>query len=130
MRGEAGVTVLEAMIATALLATALVGLSQVLTTAVTSTSAAGRATAAIVLASQKIEELRSMPTRPPAGTDQVDRWGVLVGAGLNGSPGTMFVRRWTIDPVAGSPLGTYVLHVRVEAPGGVATSLIAATRWP
>ncbi len=106
-------SVIEAMIATGLLATALVVLSQLLTGAVTSNIAAGKATVAIVLASQKIEELRSAPARPPDGMDQV----------------AMFVRRWTFVPVPASSLGTYVVHVRVETAGRDVASLIAVARW-
>lgn len=106
-------SVIEAMIASGLLATALVVLSQLLTGAVISNVAAGTATTGVVLASQKIEEFRSAPVRPPDGMDHV----------------ATFVRRWTLVPVPASPLGTYVVHVRVETAGRVVTSLIAAARW-
>lgn len=114
VRDESGLSVIEAMIATSLLATALVVLAQLLTSAVTSNIAAGKATVAMVLASQKIEELRSAPARPAAGTDQVDR----------------FARRWTIDALPASPLGTCIIQVHVDAPGRPVTSVIAAARWP
>lgn len=117
------------MIATAVLAIALVVLAQVLTTAVTSNIAAGKATAAIVLASQKIEELRSSPARPAAGTDHVDQWGVVAGGGLNPARGVAFERRWTIDALPASALGTHIIKVDVEAPGRPVTSLVAAGRW-
>lgn len=122
-------SLIEAMIATALLTTALVVLAQLLTTAVTSNVAAGKDTAAIVLASQKIEELRSSPALPPAGTDHVDQWGTVVGAGPNPARGAIFVRRWTIDALPANALGTYIIQVHVETPGRTSTSLIAATRW-
>jgi Tfp pilus assembly protein PilV len=115
------------MIATAVLATALVVLAQLLTTAVTSNIAAGKDTVAIALASQKIEELRSSRTLPPAGTDHVDQWGAVVGAGP--ARGAMFVRRWTIDAVPANVLGTYFIQVHVDTPGRPVTSVIAATRW-
>jgi Tfp pilus assembly protein PilV len=129
VRAESGISLIDAMIATALLVTALVVLAQVLTTAVTSNIAAGKDTAAIVLASQKIEELRSSPSLPPAGTDSVDQWGMVVGTGPNPVRGVMFVRRWTIDPLAANVLGTYIIQVDVETPGRTGTTLIAATRW-
>jgi len=113
VRAESGLSVIEVMIATALLAIALVVLAQLLTTAVTSNIAAGKDSAAIVLASQKIEELRSSPTRPPAGTDHV----------------ATFLRRWTIEALPGTALGTYIIQVHVEPPGRPVTSLVAAARW-
>lgn len=125
VRAENGMSVIEAMIATALLATALVVLAQLLTSAVTSNVAAGKATAAIVLASQKIEELRSLPTRPPAGTDYVDQWG----AAARAPQGAMYVRRWTTAALPANVLGTYVVQVDVETPGRPITSVIAAARW-
>jgi Tfp pilus assembly protein PilV len=128
MRRESGLSLIEAMIATALLTTALVVLAQLLTSAVTSNIAAGKDTAAIVLASQKLEELRSSATRPPAGTDGVDQWGVVLGAGPNAARG-MFVRRWTIDALPANVLGTYIIQVHIETPGRPSTSLIAASRW-
>jgi Tfp pilus assembly protein PilV len=129
MRSERGVSLIEAMIATTMLATALVTLAQLVSTAVSSNIAAGKVTAAVVLASQKLEELRSAPTRPPAGSDAVDSWGVVVGAGQNQARGAMFVRRWTIDAVPGAVLGTYIIQVHVEAPGRPVESAIGATRW-
>jgi Tfp pilus assembly protein PilV len=114
MRDESGLSLIEAMIAIALLATALVATAQVLTTAASSNTVAGKATVAIGLASQKIEELRSSPARPAAGADRVHP----------------FVRRWTIDVVPASVLGTCVIHVYVEVPGRHVTSLVAAARWP
>jgi hypothetical protein len=94
---------------------------------VTSNIAAGKDTVAIALASQKIEELRSSPTLPPAGTDHVDQWGAVVGAGP--ARGAMFVRRWTIDAVPANVLGTYFIQVHVDTPGRPVTSVIVATRW-
>jgi Tfp pilus assembly protein PilV len=129
MRAEHGVSVIEAMIATALLATALTVLAQLLTTAVTSNIAAGRACVAIVLASQKLEELRSAPARPPDGSDSVDLWGGVAGVGPNPARGGMFVRRWTIQALPGTVLGTHVIQVRVDAAGQPATSVVGATRW-
>jgi Tfp pilus assembly protein PilV len=129
MRGESGLSLIDAMIAIALLATAVVVLAQLLTSAVTSNSSAGKDTGAIVLASQKLEELRSSTTRPPAGTDGVDQWGVVVGAGPNPARGAMFVRRWTIDALPANVLGTCIIQVHIETPGRPSTSLIAASRW-
>ena len=114
MRHESGLTLIEVMIAAALLAAALVVLAQLVTNAVTSNIAAGQATTAVVAASEKLEELRASPARPAPGRDQV----------------AVFVRRWTIDPLPGSALGTYVIQVDVEAPARPVISLVSAARWP
>jgi Tfp pilus assembly protein PilV len=115
VRAESGLSLIEATIATALLATALLALAQLLTAAIVSNVAAKKATAAVVAASEKIEELRSSPTPPSSGSDEVGQ----------------FVRRWTIDTLPASPLGTYIIEVHVETAGtaGATTRLIAASRW-
>ena len=130
MRSEQGLTLIEVMIASALLAAALVVLGQLLTTAVISNVSAGKATMAIILASQKAEELRSSPLRPVGGADQIDQWGVVVGTGVLPAAGAVFARRWTIDVVPGSPLSTHIVHVHVETPQRPVTSVVAAARWP
>jgi prepilin-type N-terminal cleavage/methylation domain-containing protein len=115
MRAPRGFSLIEAVVAMALLAASLLVLAQLVTAAIMSNVAARKATTALILASQKIEELRSSPALPSYGSDA---------AGL-------FVRHWTIDALPASALGTYIIEVRVETAGsaGATTRLIAAARW-
>ena len=107
-----GFTLIEAIIVVALLTTGLLAYAQLAAMATTLNVAAGRLTHASLLAAQKVEELRSAPTAPTDGTDFVDRWGAP-----SLRSGATYVRRWTIEPLPGSAIGTMVIRVSVGAAG-------------
>jgi hypothetical protein len=124
-------------VATAILATAVVSLGELLGIAIASNRRARDTTYASALASQKLEQLRALAfafdgagqaiTDPglaasPGGTldrntagfvDYLDTRGAPLGGGGSPPPGTMYIRRWAITPVAGSPGDLLVLEVRV-----------------
>jgi Tfp pilus assembly protein PilV len=104
LRDTGGFSLLEALIAAAILASALLALAQLLAFAVKTTAAAGRMTAAALLAAQKVEELR-------AGS-----WGELQPG--TDSPAAGFTRTWTVTPLAADPDHVALVEVLVRAPGG------------
>lgn len=104
----------EVLMAATLLATALSSLPTAFTGAVRANLAAADTTWAVVLAAQKIEELRSRPF-PEAGVEEafdvLDRGGRVVdplaGAGA-------YARSWRSEPLPAAPMDTIVVTVVVS----------------
>ena len=123
---QAGFSLPEVMVATAILATALVSLGQLFAISMVSNRGARCTTYAAMLASQKIEELRSLAyselTPSPPGTlgvstsayaDYLDTYGRAIGGGGSPPAGTVYIRRWSIEPLPAYPDNTLVLQVLV-----------------
>ena len=104
MRFVGGMSLLETLIASAILATGLLSLAQLLGLATTATAAAGRTTHAVLLASQKIEELRALPAVP------------LGQYADNPAPG--YAREWSVAPLASAPDRVAIIEVVVRVRGG------------
>jgi hypothetical protein len=145
LRSE-GFTLAEVAVATAILATAVVSLAELCGIAIVSNRRARDTTYASVLASQKLEQLRALAfafdesgqaiTDPglaasPGGTlerntsgfvDYLDTRGAPLGGGESPPPGSMYIRRWAITPVAGNPGDLLILEVRVTPWRGDATA--------
>jgi Tfp pilus assembly protein PilV len=114
LRDTRGFSLLDALIAAAILASALLSLAQLTAFAVKTTAAAGRMTDAALLASQKVEQLRTGSwSELQSGTD---------------SPRAGFTRAWTITPLAADPDYAAVLEVLVRAPGGQTRMVALKTR--
>ncbi len=109
---ERGFSLLEAVIAAALVAGAFAALAEMYTLSLAGTAAARGASSAVVMAAQKMEELRQLGWDDVAlGTggsvaedasgyvDYRDQSGAVVGSGGEAPPGALFVRRWSIGPV-------------------------------
>ena len=45
--------------------------------------------------------------------DYIDQFGALLGGGLTPLPNTVYIRRWSIDPLPTNPNGTIVIQVMV-----------------
>ncbi len=102
-------SLLEALVAPAILATALLSLTQVIAMATAATAAAGRATHAALLASQKIEELRAAGAPLEGGRD---------------APESTVVREWLVAPLSVDPDRLSLIHVVVHV-GGIDTRIVA-----
>ena len=111
MRWSAGMSLLETLIASAILATGLLSLAQLLGLATTATAAAGWATHAALLASQKIEELCAHPAVPLG--HYADR------------PAPGYTREWSVAPLPSAPDGVAVVEVVVRV-RGADTRMVAA----
>ncbi|HEY3157914.1 MAG TPA: hypothetical protein VGJ78_03055 [Vicinamibacterales bacterium] len=108
-------SLLETLIASAILATGLLSLAQLLGVATTATAAAGRATHAALLASQKVEELRACPSPP------IEQGGDV--------PAPGYQRDWSVVPLPSDPdhLALIDVVVRVQR---TATRMVAIAARP
>ena len=122
-----GFSLIEAIIATSILAIALVSLAQLALLSRASDRAAAFVTMASVLAQDKMEQLRAAPWPEPAGTsccEFFDVNGVLLGDGPTPLVGTEYVRRWSIDSLAGVSDAARVIQVWVTPRGAAAVRLM------
>jgi type II secretory pathway pseudopilin PulG len=138
-RGQDGFSLVEVTIATGLMASALVGLGQMFTIAISSNRAARVLTYTTVLAEQKLEQLRglgwafdnagqpvsdaalspspadTMTRNTPGWVDYVDQFGQVLGEGVLRPPKTVYIRRWSLEPLLADPANTIVIQVLVTA---------------
>ena len=119
-----GFTLIETMVALSIVAVALTALAQLFVIAAQADADARRASFASILATQKIEELRSLgPGLAQQGSpslnsdmagacDFLDEYGRSLGTGTSPLPGTVYIRRWSVEPTPSDP-GTFVMQVAV-----------------
>lgn len=148
---DSGFTLVEVLVSSAVFITGVVALAQLFVVATVANRAARSTTSTMVLAQQKMEQLRGLtwgydvlglpltdtttdisvvPTGnggaglspSPPGTltqnivgfvDYVDEYGNWIGNGGAPPPGTIFIRRWSIEPLPTNPNNTLVLQVLV-----------------
>jgi len=125
--GQAGCSLLEAIVAIGLMAGALASLGQMVAISVAINRSARDRSDATVLAQQKMEQLLvesrlgGTGWRPSPGgslTSNIDGWFDYVdrsGQSLGGSEalGSVYIRRWAIEPLPSSPTDTLAVHVLV-----------------
>jgi prepilin-type N-terminal cleavage/methylation domain-containing protein len=112
---DEGFTLLEVLIAIGLVAVAITSLAHLFALAVRANLASRDVTYGAVLASQKIERIRSadFPDDVPAqGEDALDIHGLPVDAGVTAP---VYRRRWTIEPLPAHPVQAVVVTVEVSA---------------
>jgi prepilin-type N-terminal cleavage/methylation domain-containing protein len=119
-----GFTLVETLVAISITALALTSLAQLFVIATRANTDARRATFASILAAEKIEQLRSLgPDLAPAGLsslsanipgacDFLDGYGRSLGTGTSPLPGTVYIRRWSVESIASDP-DTFVVQVAV-----------------
>ncbi len=148
-REESGFTLTEVLVACVILTTGVVALAQLFVVSTAANRAARSTTSTMVLAQQKMEQLRSMtwgfdvlglplsdtttdisvnpPTNggsglAPGGTltqntagfvDYLDQYGNWIGTGGSPVVGTVYIRRWSIEPLPTNPNNTLILQVLV-----------------
>lgn len=125
---DGGLTLIEVLFAMAILLTVAVSLAPLFVTAARVNLDARTQTAAIAMAVQKVEQLRSLTWGCPALSpsppgslqinttgyvDYLDPFGNPVGTGLGPPPTARYVRRWSVEPLAADPDDTLVLQVLV-----------------
>ena len=120
---ESGFSLPEAIIATGLLAGALVSLAQMFVIAASTNRSARAGSYAVVLAQQKLEELRGrtwgfdilgapISDLTTGAIDYVDDAGNSLGEGTPSPARAMYVRRWITEPLSTNP-NTIVIQVVV-----------------
>jgi prepilin-type N-terminal cleavage/methylation domain-containing protein len=119
-----GFTLVETVVALSITAVALTALAQLFVIATQANADARRATFASILATQKIEQLRSLgadlapqgaaslSADVAGGCDFLDEYGRSLGTGSSPLPGTVYIRRWSIEPLPSRP-DTFVVQVAV-----------------
>jgi prepilin-type N-terminal cleavage/methylation domain-containing protein len=122
-----GFSLIEVLIATAIVVSAAAGLGRLFVASADATRVAGGTATALLLAEQKLEELHAADgplTASPAGaltTDTggfVDYWDLSGAPAITSSPGaapagSVFVRRWSIEPARSGSIAPVVLQVVV-----------------
>jgi prepilin-type N-terminal cleavage/methylation domain-containing protein len=119
-----GFTLVETLIATSITAVAITSLTQLFVIATRANADARRATFASILATEKIEQLRSLgadldregsPSLSadlPGACDFLDQYGRSLGTGSSPLAGTVYTRRWSVEPIPSDP-DTFVVQVAV-----------------
>jgi len=133
-----GFTLLEVLVATTLLFVAVASLAGLSVLATQANAHAKTTTFAALLAARKIEELRALPwgydalgnprsdgglaTSPSDALEQntsgycdfLDASGASLGGGVSPPAQTVFVRRWSIQPLSSNPANALVFQVVVR----------------
>ena len=112
--GPHGFSLVDALVASLILAIAIASLAQLIISATTANAVAGRLTIATLLATEKIEELRSAPS-PSTG-----------GAGTD-SPRPGFTREWSLSGIPPAPASLALVQVAVRT-HATETRMFAVTR--
>ncbi len=152
MHDTRGFSLLEVLIATTILTVSFAALAELCAMATRTNRSARTTTYAVILAQQKMEQLRSLtwgfdaiglpltdtttdttvvPERDAGGTglslspadalgrntdgyvDYLDLFGHSLGGGATPIDGTVYIRRWSIEPLPASPDNTVVIQVLV-----------------
>jgi type II secretory pathway pseudopilin PulG len=143
---DAGFSLIEVMVALTICIVGALSLGQLLVASDKTRRTAYETTRTLLLAEQKIEALRSLECGSglcsPPGKLDVDTQGyvdyldsdgeLLANNSVGAPPGTAYIRRWSVDAVAGSAIGTTVVQVLVMPVMGIGARapvhLVALTR--
>jgi type II secretory pathway pseudopilin PulG len=134
---QRGFSLIETTVAAGIVAGAFAALAQMFALSVAHNNAARDGSAAMVLAGQKMEQLRGLVrgvdlneggtlVSSMAGfADYLDQAGNVLGAGGSMPPGTVYVRRWSVTAMPSKP-DVLVLQVLVTTP--TPTAVVDAAR--
>ena len=148
---QSGFSIVEVLVASAILMVGVIALAQLFIISTSANRVARATTSTVVIAQQKMEQLRGMtwgfdllglpisdtttdvsvvpftsggsglsPSPPgsliqnmPGFVDYLDQYGNWVGSGPNPPQGTVYIRRWSIEPLPTNPNNTLILQVLV-----------------
>ena len=137
----AGSTLVEALVAMLVLSTGLLAMAELVRLAAGSNVRSRRSSVASILATQKIEELRSLTwefdvsglpvsdgrlqaspwslqQNAPGFVDHVDGGGAVVGEGVQAPQSAVYTRRWSIEPLPAGSEHVMLLQVLVTRTHG------------
>ena len=130
LASSSGFSLAETLIALTILASGLLSLAQLFTVSAASIKRARQVSAAAILASQKLEELRALPAaaevRDEDRVEYLDRGGSVLPSTTRPA-GAAYIRQWSMRPHAADPDHVTVISVRVT-PGGLPVDSIARDR--
>jgi prepilin-type N-terminal cleavage/methylation domain-containing protein len=128
---DRGFSLVEVIIASGLLAGAVAALAHLIIVCARIDTAAHHLTAAVLLAQEKLEQLRSAPAlgSTPSTTEYLDGDGNVVCPAAQACPGAVYRREWEIQPSTPAPAAVFV-HVRVRAAAGAAREIHLITVRP
>ena len=110
---EKGSSLVEALVAAVIMSTGVVTMGQLLAMATATNQAARGGTVAMIIAEQKLEELRTMPWQDlqpsPSSAIQQNTNGYFDQVGI-------YTRRWSVESVSTSLDGARILQVLVVEP--------------
>ena len=148
---QSGFSLIEVLVASLILTTGVIALAELFIISTSANRVARVTTSTMVLAQQKMEQLRGMawgfdvlglplsdtstdisavpftntgsglsPSPPGSLTqntagfvDYLDQYGSWVGSGANPPQGTVYIRRWSIEPLPTNPNNTLIFQVLV-----------------
>ena len=113
---QRGFSLLETIVGVGLLTGALVVLAQLVATSVTVNATAKHRILASIAAEQKLEEMRADPALSDAvsGLEKLNVVGAPVCAGDDPCVGVVYLRHWSVRPVASAPDALLLLQVLVR----------------
>ena len=118
LEAEAGSSLVEAIVAALILATGVMAMAQLFSIAIESNVTARGRTVAMILAQQKLEELRaaSLSTAFFESVEHLNGSGSIVGRGSDPPAQAVYTRRWSVEPATSGAEGA-IVRVRVTARG-------------
>jgi prepilin-type N-terminal cleavage/methylation domain-containing protein len=126
---DRGFALLEVLIAAALLVTLAAGMSRILASGVREVHSSRLRAVATIVAAGKLEELRSTPAGEGAGggAEYLDTAGETIGTGAPVPASAVYIRRWTVDPLAADS-DVFALQVEVATRDGVLLARLISLR--
>ena len=122
---EAGSSLVEAIVAALILATGVMAMAQLFSIAIASNVTARGRTVAMILAQQKIEELRAGPLSTAffESVEHLSGSGAIVGRGSEPPAQAVYTRQWSVEPATSGAEGA-IVRVRVTVRGSARTQVI------
>jgi hypothetical protein len=120
---DSGSSLVEVLVAVLILTTGVLSMVRVCSLAIASNAEARRRTVSMILAQQKLEQLRtldslaaiatggSLAQDEPGFVDHIDASGAIA------SSAPLYTRRWSIEALSSGPPDSFVLQVRVLTRG-------------
>lgn len=114
---DSGSSLIEVLIAALILASGVLAMLRLFSLAAASNVDARAQTVAMILAQQKLEQLRSDDLQTSSGVDHLDGNGSIVGLDGQAPAQSVYTRQWSIEPVSGDASAGFFIQVQVRVKG-------------